>query len=219
MTSLVAQSSAVSVAANGLKNIPVAIASSLALSIFHNARNDNANLHAPQRQRKNYNGLSVRVGSSTAGNPMIQFYHTWLKLPQIFRFSVAGNLANLVFFYLEKVIFRMLSHILVTSSVLSSILLDGIEKYQDEMSYFSAYVIQIVSTHLFYAFIVYGVDTIDTYEKYSKTLLGQFKVYGFGLFGATFLNSYLMTSGGLSKTLAFWTTTMICAVFNYFLVS
>jgi len=150
---------------------------------------------------------------------MLQLYHAWMRSPQIFRFCMAGNLGNLGFFYLEKVIFRFLSHLLGTTSMLSSSLMDGIEKYQDGLSFFSAYMVQIVTTHLLYAFLVYGVDTINTYEKYSKTLWGQFKVYGIGLFGATYLNSFLITSGGLDKTVAFWATTAIFAVFNYFLVS
>jgi hypothetical protein len=150
---------------------------------------------------------------------MIKLYQKWMTLPQIFRFGVAGNLGNLGFFYLEKVIFRLLSHFLATTSVLSSALMDGIEKFQDGISFFSAYVILIVLNHLLYAFLVYGMDTIGTWEKYSKTLIGQFKVYGFGLFGATFLNSFLIKSGGLGKTAAFIATTATFAVFNYFLVS
>jgi len=153
---------------------------------------------------------------------------------------MAGNLGNLGFFFLEKVIFQLLSHLLVTASIspsslfsssdaisstsasaaelLYSSLMDGIEKYQDGLSFFSAYLIQIVTTHLLYAFLVYGMDTINTYEKYSKTLWGQFKVYGLGLFGATALNTYLI-GRGFDKTMAFWGTTATFAVFNYFLIS
>ncbi|OEU17775.1 hypothetical protein FRACYDRAFT_268799 [Fragilariopsis cylindrus CCMP1102] len=93
-----------------------------------------------------------------------------------------------------------------------------IEKYQDGISFFSAYLIQIVTTHLMYAFLVYGLDTINTYEKYTKTLSGQFKVYGIGLFGATALNSFLLKQG-FDKTMAFWGTTATFAGINYFLIT
>jgi hypothetical protein len=235
MTGLaVVQSSMLGVVGNGATSVPMAAAGSLALAVFRNSRDaknndNNANLHAPNRRRKHDGSSSTSRNDnkpssssdsdSDSDNPMIQLYQKWMTLPQIFRFGVAGNLGNLGFFYLEKVIFRLLSHVLVTTSVLSSALMDGIEKYQDGMSFFSAYVILIVLNHILYAFLVYGMDTIGTWEKYSKTLLGQFKVYGFGLFGATFLNSFLIKSGGLGKTAAFIATTATFAVFNYYLVS
>ena len=229
MTGLaVVQSSMLGVVGNGPTTIPMAAAGSLALAVFRNSRNannndNNANLHAPKR-RRNDNKPSRSSSSSSDSDSdsddlMIKLYQKWMTLPQIFRFGVAGNLGNLGFFYLEKVIFRLLSHFLATTSVLSSALMDGIEKFQDGMSFFSAYVILIVLNHLLYAFLVYGMDTIGTWEKYSKTLMGQFKVYGFGLFGATFLNSFLIKSGGLGKTAAFIATTATFAIFNYFLVS
>lgn len=161
---------------------------------------------------------ATTLTTTTTHNPLVRLYHAWLLLPQIFRFFVAGNLGNLGFFYLEKVIFRGLSHLLVASTEVYSFLLDNIEKHQDGLSFFSAYVVQIVTTHLLYAILVYGLETIDTYEKYSKTLWGQFKVYGFGLFGATALNSALIRRG-MQKTAAFWVTTASFALVNYVLVS
>lgn len=222
-------------------SVPIAAASSFALAIFQRTKhaNDNKNannVHAPNRRRRNPDnngGRSVLAsrnppkisasGTIEKKNSMIRLYHAWMRLPQIFRFFNAGNLGNLGFYYLEKVIFRVLTQLLVATTSANnnsfSVVLDGIEKYQDSLSFFSAYVIQIVTTHLLYAVLVYGLDTIDTYEKYSKTLLGQFKVYGVGLFGATFMNSFLIVNGGFDKFAAFWTTTATFAVFNYFLVS
>jgi hypothetical protein len=215
------------VAACGITtSLPVAVVGSLGLAIFGNGGND-APLHAPTRRKRPSNGRLSSSSSTTTtslseaeadDNRLIQLYKTFLQLPQVFRFFVAGNLGNIGFFYLEKIISKLLSYFILTADVLSSFFLDNIEKYQDGMSFFSAYLIQIVVGHLLYAVLVYGMDTIDTYEKYSKTLWGQFKVYGVGLFGATFFNSYLI-GAGFPKTYAFWITTAFFAVFNYFLVS
>jgi len=205
------------------------------LGVFGNKKGGNAVSHAPPtanlNRRRRFNDRQPIEASSTSPddttsiatiitgkNPVIRSYRKWMGLPQIIRFGVAGNLGNIGFFFLEKVIFQQLSYLLAKSSSPSAFL-EGIEKYQDGLSFFSAYLIQIVTTHLLYAFLVYGLDTINTYEKYSKTLWGQFKVYGVGLFGATALNSFLITRGGLNKTWAFWTTTATFAVFNYFLIS
>lgn len=62
------------------------------------------------------------------------------------------------------------------------------------------------------------MDTINTYDKYIKTLSGQFKVYGVGLFGATAMNSAMIRQG-FDKTVSFWGTTATFAVFNYFLIT
>ena len=246
MTGLTVQSAVLGgvVGANNFSAAATAAASSLALAVFRNPRpkDDNNAVDASYSQQQhappNVSGkprrqddTATNASATTTTNPLVRLYRAWMQLPQIFRFAMAGNLGNLGFFYLEKVIFRCLSHLLVTSAampskstsaskteVYASFLLDAIEKYQDGMSFFSAYMIQIVTTHLLYAFLVYGMHTIDTYEKYTKTLWGQFKVYGFGLFGATALNSFLI-GRGMGKTAAFWVTTMTFALFNYVLVS
>lgn len=219
MTGLVVSSAILGIAGQApTTNIAAATAGSLAWGVFRK-EDKSKPLHAPNRRKRNHPSVSkLATNDATTTNSLLQLYHSWLKLPQIFRFCVAGNIGNLGFFYLEKIIYALLSHLIVTTELLSTMFLDGIEKYQDGMSFFSAYIIQIVTGHLLYAFLVYGMDTINTYEKYSKTLSGQFKVYGFGLFGATFLNSFLINSG-LSKTMAFWATTGTFAIFNYFLVS
>ena len=239
MAGLVVQSSILGVVA---MTAPVAAsaAGSFALGIFSDARKTNAgkrNSHAPYNNRKSNGVRSLTNGMQNsrifprktkipttnenvgAENNLIQLYRSWMKLPQIIRFGVAGNLANLGFFFLEKIIFRLLTYLIVTTEAFYDVVLDGVEKYQDGVSFFAAYLIQIVTGHLLYAFLVYGMDTINTYEKYTKTLSGQFKVYGVGLFGATYMNSFLINSRGLDKTIAFWVTTATFAVFNYLLVS
>ena len=230
MAGLVVQSAILGVAAMAAP-VAASAAGSFALGIFSKGEKD---FHSPNRNRKFKGVRSLSTGiknsrifpqkttiatTSEDENQLKQLYRSWMKLPQIVRFGVAGNLANLGFFFLEKIIFRFLTYLIVTTEVLYEIVLDGVEKYQDGISFFAAYLVQIVTGHLLYAFLVYGMDTINTYEKYTKTLSGQFKVYGVGLFGATYMNSFLINSRGLDKTIAFWVTTATFAVFNYLLVS
>jgi hypothetical protein len=151
-------------------------------------------------------------------NILIKTYDGWFKLPQIFRFFVSGNLGNLCFFYLEQIIYDFLSN---NPDVLTRFGFGSVEfldKNQAGVSFFAAYLLQIVSTHLLFAMLVYGITTINTPEKYFKTLSGQFKIYAVSLVGSTILNTYLLSSG-IDKTAAFFTTMLIFACFNYFLVS
>jgi hypothetical protein len=151
-------------------------------------------------------------------NILIKIYDGWFKLPQIFRFFVSGNLGNLCFFYLEQIIYDFLSN---NPDKLTRFGFGGVEfldKNQAGISFFAAYLLQIVSTHLLFAVLVYGITTINTPEKYFKTLSGQFKIYAVSLVGSTILNTYLLSSG-IDKTAAFFATMLIFACFNYFLVS
>ena len=102
-----------------------------------------------------------------------------------------------------------------SSSVVTGLLL----QYHDSVSFFTAYVVQIVTTHILYAVFVYGMATIDTYAKYTTTLGGQFKIYGLGLLGATYCQAWFQHHCGYPKHVAFWGTTALFAVFNYFLIT
>ena len=188
------------------------------------------------RNTKRHHQRTVRGNTATTNTTL---YQTWMReVPQVVRFGVAGNLGNVGFFYLDKVIYHILSSYLrrsgagvephhhpsppgpagaagaAASSVVTGLLL----QYQESVSFFTAYVLQIVSTHVLYAVLVYGVSTIDTYDKYTTTLCGQFKIYGIGLIGATYCQAYIKQCG-YPKHVAFWGTTAIFAVFNYFLIT
>lgn len=190
------------------------------------------------RNTKRHHQRTVRGNTATTNTTL---YQTWMReVPQVVRFGVAGNLGNVGFFYLDKVIYHILSSYLrrsgagvephhhpsppvpgpagaagaAASSVVTGLLLE----YQESVSFFTAYVLQIVTTHVLYAVLVYGVSTIDTYTKYTTTLWGQFKIYGIGLIGATYCQAYIKQCG-YPKHIAFWGTTAIFAVFNYFLIT
>lgn len=142
-------------------------------------------------------------------NVLIQIYRSWFKISELGRFFVSGNLGNMCFFFLERAVSRQLSQM--------SELPEFVEDYKDSVSFFIAYILQIVTQHLFNAVLVYGIDTINTWEKYFKTLLGQYSAYGFALVGSTCLNMLLLRIG-MDKTIAFFTTLTLFACINYFLI-
>jgi hypothetical protein len=140
---------------------------------------------------------------------LADLYKKWFLIGSLIRFSVSGNIGVLFFYIIERFIYHQLCQI----SSLPVI----IEEYKDSVSYFSGYLLQIVSQHLLNAFLVYGLDTIDTKEKYIKTLVGQFSVYGLSLVGSTILNLFLLSSG-MERNTAFFSTMIVFAVVNYFLI-
>jgi hypothetical protein len=150
----------------------------------------------------------------TPRNILVQIYEQWYRLPQIFRFFVGGNLGNLAFFYTELFLFDYLS-----TNPYNLFSLEFLDQYLAGLSFFTAYLLQIITTHLLFAFLVYGLGTINTPEKYFKTLWGQFRVYALSLVGSTALNTYLINTVGVDKTYAFFGTMATFACINYFLIS
>ena len=133
----------------------------------------------------------------------------WFRLSSLFRFFVSGNLGNICFFLIERAIFSQLSQLTSVP--------EFVNKYMETVSFFIGYLLQIVTQHFIHALLVYGLETIDTREKYFKTLLGQFYAYGISLFGSTSLN-LLLIQYGIDKTIAFFSTMVIFACINYYFI-
>ncbi len=146
-------------------------------------------------------------------NVLLRLYNMWYCLPQVFRFFVGGNLGNISFFYTEQFLFKYLS-----TNPYALFSLEFLESILPGLSFFTAYLMQIVTTHLLFALLVYGLQTISTPEKYLKTLWGQFRVYAASLVCSTVLNSYLINAG-VDKTVAFFGTMSVFACINYLLIS
>lgn len=133
----------------------------------------------------------------------------WFRVSSLVRFFVSGNLGNICFFFIERTIFSSLSQL--------ETLPDFVETYKETVSFFVGYLLQIITQHFLHALLVYGLESINTREKYFKTLLGQFYAYGIALFGSTTLNLFLIKSG-IEKTVAFFSTMVIFACINYYLI-
>ena len=133
----------------------------------------------------------------------------WYEIPEPFRFFVSGNLGNVCFYCLERMVHMYLSKIRNPPAF--------VENHTDSISFFLGYILQIVTQHLLHAWLVYGLDTINTREKYLKTLFGQSGAYFVALIGSTILNTWLRRSG-MPKDLAFVTTLIVFACVNYFVI-
>lgn len=91
-------------------------------------------------------------------------YEAFMKINEPMRFFISGNCGNVVFFYLERLTFLVLQNIENLPVV--------VQEYMDSVSFFIAYILQVVPQHWFHAFLVYGLHSIDTKKKYFTTLLG-----------------------------------------------
>jgi hypothetical protein len=136
-------------------------------------------------------------------------YGQWFRLSSLVRFFVSGNLGNICFFFIERFLYQFISTL--------DRIPEAVESHKDTISFFAGYLLQIVSQHFLHALLVYGMHTINTRQKYFKTLVCQFYAYGIALFGSTFLNLFLIQSG-LDKTMAFFSTMIIFATINYYLI-
>lgn len=139
-----------------------------------------------------------------------QISQLWFgKVPEIGRYFVSGNLGNLCFFLLEKAVHDLLCQLSSPSPF--------VEDYKDTIAFFVAYMLQIITQHLLHAWLVYGLHTINSQEKYFSTLLGQAGAYVTAMFGSTMLNAVLR-KWGMAKTPAFITTLYVFALINYFVI-
>lgn len=130
-------------------------------------------------------------------NSMIS--RVWFSLPQPVRYFVSGNFGNLLFFACDKVIGE---HI------------NDDTPHKDTISFFAAYMTHIAGQHLLHAFLVYGLESINTRKKYISTLRGMYAALMTAAVGSTILNGALL-HWGLPKTQAFVTTLVIFACINY----
>jgi hypothetical protein len=146
---------------------------------------------------------------TTLSNGLAKLSTRWFQVSELARFFISGNVGNLCFFMIERVVYGQLCQLHSLPKFL--------EEYKESVSFFIGYLLQIISQHLIHAVLVYGLHSINTREKYLQTLLGQFQVYSLALVGSTFFNLFLLRAG-LDKTVAFFTTMVTFACINYYLV-
>lgn len=145
-----------------------------------------------------------------------QWNDAWYQIPEVARFFVSGNLGNMCFFAIERAI-----HNYITAQELQqpqSPLPPFVGANADSISFFLGYILQMGTQHLLHAWLVYGLKSINTREKYLKTLAGQSSAYFTAMIGSTILNSILRNRFGVSKNTAFFITLYLFAIINYFVV-
>ena len=92
-----------------------------------------------------------------------------------------------------------------------------VSEHQETISFFVGYTLQIATQHLLHAIMVYGLHTINTREKYFKTLVGQYGAYLTAMVGSTILNTWLRNQG-MGKDKAFVATMFLFSIINYFVI-
>jgi hypothetical protein len=135
------------------------------------------------------------------------------KIPEPARFVTSAGLGNIIFFYIDIVLYDLVIHPLsvydydkiihssggsqtitsasstsstsatstsatkAVSPIIKGIVLlllpykKGLQKNKESISFFISYLIQILAQHFLNAFFVYGLDSIDTKDKYISTLV------------------------------------------------
>jgi len=79
------------------------------------------------------------------------------------------------------------------------------QTHKESVSFSVAYLGQIVIQHYLHAVLVFGRNTINTREKYLKTLGTTYATLSGILVGSTICNAILLKSG-VPKRIAFWAT-------------
>ena len=98
-----------------------------------------------------------------------KLFSEFYKLPEGFRFFVSGNTGNIVFYTFDRLLYSGLCQLKDLPGI--------VEEYKHAVTFFLAYLIQVVSQHWLNAFFVYGLESISTKEKYLRTLVGCYRVY------------------------------------------
>ena len=168
----------------------------------------------------------VSTVSSVGSNIVVdRIYHGWWfgQVPEIFRFCFTGSLANVFFLWLEHLLFVVATESPTATIVLTSVF-DVEEDHAATISYTIAYLLQIVTTHMLNALLVYGLSTVDTFSKYVTTLRRQFYAYSTGMVLSVMLFGYLTSTSRpqwlqwMDRRTALWTTTFIIAGVNYVVI-
>eukprot|EP00551_Chaetoceros_affinis_P006548 CAMPEP_0203666506 /NCGR_PEP_ID=MMETSP0090-20130426/3524_1 /ASSEMBLY_ACC=CAM_ASM_001088 /TAXON_ID=426623 /ORGANISM="Chaetoceros affinis, Strain CCMP159" /LENGTH=335 /DNA_ID=CAMNT_0050530401 /DNA_START=251 /DNA_END=1258 /DNA_ORIENTATION=+ len=179
--------------------------------------------------------LSMAVRPITTIYPKLWFN----KIPEPARFVTSAGLGNIIFFYIDIIMYDLVVHPLSlhdfskhataasTNNAMNNMSKIGmkiflfllppksvLQKNKESISFFASYLIQILAQHFLNAFFVYGLETISTREEYMSSLFVTYSSYFVSLIGSTICNIMLLQKG-MSKNVAFWGTVFGFGFFNY----
>lgn len=161
---------------------------------------------------------STTLASSNNHNP-----HAWLQtfflIPAPLRYFISGSCANVVLYFTERCLYHALFHFHFSKRMIPD---DWTEfmlpSWVNSATFFSAYMLQVPVQHYLHALLVYGLESINTPAKYSRTLGGMFSTLAVSAVGSTMLNAVLLNSGKLNKNAAFLVTLFSFSLVNYFVI-
>ena len=108
---------------------------------------------------------AVALPSSTSSGSSSLLNLWYSNVPQAIRFFTAGNVGTIFFYVFDSLIYKYF--VLRASTENWPKLL---RRNKESVSFFLAYLSQISAQHLLNAWLVYGMHTIATKERYLKTL-------------------------------------------------
>lgn len=134
----------------------------------------------------------------------------FFQLPGPLRYFISGNVGNVVFYIVQTILYKVIpSEWMAKASSTSSMM--------DSAIFFLAYMLHVPAQHWFHAVLVYGLDSINTPEKYWTTLAGTYSTLLTSAVLSTGLNTVLL-GWGWNRTVAFFGTLYFFAFFNYMLI-
>lgn len=133
------------------------------------------------------------------------------QIPEAGRFLTATSVGNIIFYAIDQMIYKL---ILIRYS---KDFPKFIQRNKESTSFFVSYFLQIIFQHYLNALFVYGLDTVDSKQKYLTSLLLTYSTYSTSLIGTTIVNTLLLKQG-VSKSIAMWGTVFGFGIVNYFLL-
>ncbi len=132
------------------------------------------------------------------------------------RFAASGFIGNAIFFGLDIAFLPIIKGASQKQCFIkaSKTIADNAES----ISFFAAYLVDIIVQHFLNALLVFGLDTIATRQLYLSSLAAAYTAYFGTLCGSTVLQAYLLRLG-VGKSIAFWSTIALGSVVNYLVLT
>ena len=108
---------------------------------------------------------AVALPSSTSSGSSSLLNLWYSNVPQAIRFFTAGNVGTIFFYVFDSLIYKYFVLRAATENWPKLL-----RRNKESVSFFLAYLSQISAQHLLNAWLVYGMHTIATKERYLKTL-------------------------------------------------
>ena len=128
------------------------------------------------------------------------------------RFAASGFIGNAIFFGLDMAFLPIIRGASQRQCFVKAS--KTIATNAESISFFVAYLVDIVVQHFLNALLVFGLDTIATREMYLSSLAAAYTAYFGTLCGSTILQAYLLRLG-VNKSIAFWSTIALGSLVNY----
>jgi len=132
------------------------------------------------------------------------------------RFAASGFIGNAIFFGLDLAFLPIIKGASQRQCFIKAS--KTIATNAESISFFVAYLVDIVVQHFLNALLVFGLETIATREMYLSSLAATYTAYFGTLCGSTILQAYLLRIG-VSKSIAFWSTIALGSVINYLMLT